>query len=49
MCPLNKAKRIKSEIGSAVRSFDIIPDAKHGLCGMGGDKRIIETVLKRLQ
>ena len=44
-CPLNKAKRIKNEIGSAVRSFDIIPGVRHNIVAMNSDKYIIDLVL----
>jgi len=48
-CSLKQTRKIAKEIGPAVRSFDIIPNAEHNIVAMTAEKNILELVLYRLQ
>ena len=47
-CSLEHAQRIQSEIGSAVRSLDVMPGYEHGTFGSGTDAEYVNLVLDAL-
>ncbi len=48
-CSLDHAKRIQAEIGSAVKSLDVMPGFSHGSFNGATGKDYVNTVIAALQ